>query len=117
MPALLVAAFLFSLCSTGIGLLASSFTRSQIGALFFTMIGTMLPAIQCAGLINPVTALQGAGRAIGEAYPASHMLTIARGVFGKALGFADLVPDFLALLAAVPVILRLAIAVLARLAR
>jgi len=113
-PALLAAAFLFAICSTGIGLLASSFTRSQIGALFFTMIGTMLPAIQFAGLIHPVTALQGAGRAIGEAYPASHMLAIARGVFGKALGFAELGPDFLGLLAAVPVILGLAIAALPR---
>jgi ribosome-dependent ATPase len=107
-----VAALLYCICSTGMGLLASSFTRSQIGAIFFTMIGTMLPAIQFAGLIHPVTALQGAGRIIGEAYPASHMLTIARGVFGKGLGFAALAPDFLALLAAVPVILGLAIAAL-----
>jgi ribosome-dependent ATPase len=107
--ALAVAVFLYCVCSTGMGLLASSFTRSQIGAVFFTMIGTMLPAIQFAGLIHPVTALQGAGRVIGEAYPASHMLTIARGVFGKALGFAELAPDFLALLAALPVIVGLAI--------
>jgi ribosome-dependent ATPase len=105
---------LYCICSTGIGLLASSFTRSQIGAIFFTMIGTMLPAIQFAGLINPVTALQGAGRVVGEAYPASHMLAIARGVFSKALGVGDLAPDFLALLAAVPVILGLAIAALPR---
>lgn len=111
---LLAAALLYCTCSTGIGLLASSFTRSQIGAIFFTMIGTMLPAIQFAGLINPVTALQGAGRVVGEAYPASHMLTIARGVFSKALGLGDLGPDFLALLAAVPVILGLAIAALPR---
>lgn len=107
--ALMTAAVLYCICSTGMGLLASSFTRSQIGAIFFTMIGTMLPAIQFAGLIHPVTALQGAGRIVGEAYPASHMLTIARGVFGKALGFAELAPDFLALLAAVPLILGLAI--------
>jgi ribosome-dependent ATPase len=107
--ALAAAVFLYCVCSTGIGLLASSFTRSQIGAIFFTMIGTMLPAIQFAGLIHPVTALQGAGRVIGEAYPASHMLTIMRGVFGKALGFAELAPDFLAMLAALPVIVGLAI--------
>ena len=113
-PALMTAALLYCICSTGIGLLASSYTRSQIGAIFFTMIGTMLPAIQFAGLINPVTALQGAGRVVGEAYPASHMLTIARGVFSKALGFADLAPDLLALLAAMPAILGLAIAALPR---
>ena len=110
--ALTVAALLFCVCSTGIGLLASTFTRSQIGAVFFTMIGTMVPAIQYAGLINPVTALEGAGRIVGEAYPVSHMLTICRGVFGKGLGFAELAPDFLALLAAVPVVLGLAIVAL-----
>jgi ribosome-dependent ATPase len=112
LAALALAAFLYSICSTGIGLLASSFTRSQIAALFFTMIGTIVPAIQFAGLIHPVVALEGAGRLIGEAYPASHMLTISRGVFGKALGVAALAPDYLALLAAIPVILGLAIAAL-----
>lgn len=110
--ALTAAALLYSYCSTGIGLLASTFTRSQIAAIFFTMIGTMIPAIQYAGLINPVIALDGAARAVGEAYPASHMLTISRGVFEKALGLRDLAPDFLALLAALPVILGLAIAAL-----
>jgi ribosome-dependent ATPase len=110
--ALAVAVFLYCVCSTGIGLLASTFTRSQIAALFFTMIGTIVPAIQFAGLINPVVALEGAGRVVGELYPASHMLTIDRGVFGKALGFSALAPDFLALLAAVPVIMGLAIAAL-----
>jgi ribosome-dependent ATPase len=111
-PALAAAAFLYCICSTGIGLVASSLTRSQIAALLFTMIGTIVPAIQFAGLIDPVVALEGVGRMIGEAYPASHMLTISRGVFGKALGFAELAPDFLALAASIPVILGLAIVAL-----
>jgi ribosome-dependent ATPase len=111
-PALAAAAFLYCICSTGIGMVASSLTRSQIAALLFTMIGTIVPAIQFAGLIDPVVALEGVGRMIGEAYPASHMLTISRGVFGKALGFAELAPDFLALAASIPVILGLAIVAL-----
>ncbi|SFD28791.1 ribosome-associated ATPase/putative transporter RbbA [Massilia yuzhufengensis] len=111
---LAAAAFLFCICSTGIGLLASAFTRSQIAAIFLTMIGTMLPAIQFGGLINPVETLEGVGRMIGEAYPASHMLTVARGVFSKALGWSDLRAEFLALLAAIPVILGLAIVALPR---
>lgn len=40
------------------------------------------------------------------------MLSISRGVFGKALGVTELAPDFLALLAAIPVILGLAIVAL-----
>jgi ribosome-dependent ATPase len=109
---LTTAALLFCVCSTGLGLLASTVTRSQIAAMFFTMVGTMLPAMQFAGLINPVSALEGAGRFIGEIYPASHMFTISRGVFSKALGFADLQAQFWPLLAAVPVILGLAIVLL-----
>jgi len=103
-PTLALAAFLFSLSSTGMGLLASTLTRSQIAAMFFTMVGTMLPAMQFAGLINPVSSLQGTGRIIGEIYPATHMLLISRGVFSKALGLSDLHARFWPLLAAAPVI-------------
>ena len=99
-PALTLAAFLFSISSTGMGLLVSTLTRSQIAAMFFAMIGTMLPAVQFAGLINPVSSLEGAGRIIGELYPASHMFTISRGVFSKALGFDDLGASFWPLLLA-----------------
>ena len=61
---------------------------------------------------DPVSALQGAGRVIGELYPASHMFTISRGVFNKALGFGDLAGSFWPLLLSVPVILGAAIALL-----
>jgi ribosome-dependent ATPase len=109
---LTLGALLFCLCSTGMGLLASTVTRSQIAAMFFTMVGTMIPATQYAGLINPVSSLEGTGRVIGEIYPASHMFTISRGVFSKALTFADLQGQFWPMLVAVPVILGLAIVLL-----
>jgi len=109
---LTLAALIFSVCSTGMGLLASTVTRSQIAAMFFTMVGTMLPAVQFAGLINPVSSLEGVGRWIGAIYPASHMLTISRGVFNKALDFQDLRGSFWPMLVAIPVILGLAIALL-----
>lgn len=104
-PTLLLAAALFSVISTSVGLLASTFTRSQIAALFFTMIGTMVPTIQFAGLLNPVSSLEGAGRFIGQIYPATHMLTISRGVFSKGLSLSDLAGSFWPLLLAIPVIL------------
>ena len=110
--ALTVAMAVFCVVSTGMGLLASTITRSQIAAMFIAMIGTMLPAIQLAGLINPVSSMEGAGRLMGEIYPATHMFIISRGVFSKALEFADLRGAMLPLLAAVPVILGAAIALL-----
>ncbi len=111
-PTLVAGAFLFSLSSTGMGLLASTLTRSQVAAMFFTMVGTMIPAVQFAGLINPVTSLQGTSRLVGQAYPATHMFLISRGVFSKALGLSDLYAEFWPLLLAVPVILGASVALL-----
>ena len=57
--ATLLAALIYNVVATAIGLLASTFTRSQIAALFFTMIGTLVPAVQFAGLLTPVASLEG----------------------------------------------------------
>jgi ribosome-dependent ATPase len=110
--ALSLGALLFVLFSTGFGLFASTFTRSQIAALFVTMIGTMIPAIEFAGMLNPVSSLEGFGSVIGHVYPASHYLTISRGVFNKALGFSGLWPSFWPLLIAGPAILGISILLL-----
>lgn len=45
------------------------------------MLLLMIPAIQFAGMINPVSSLEGFGAFIGRIYPASHFMTISRGVF------------------------------------
>ncbi len=111
-PTLLLAALIFGVVATGMGLVASAVTRSQIAAMFFTMIGTMIPAVQFAGLIDPVSSLEGSGRVIGNVYPATYMFTISRGVFNKALGFADLQSAFWPLLLAVPVVLGAAVLLL-----
>ena len=109
---LALGALLFTLCSTGMGLLASTITSSQIAAMFFAMVGTLIPAVQYAGLINPVASMTGFSRWVGEAYPASHMFTISRGVFNKALTLQDLQAEFWPMLLAVPVIVGAAIALL-----
>ncbi len=110
--ALALAALVFSFVATGMGLLASSITRSQIAAMFFAMIGTMVPATQFSGLIDPVSSLEGAGQLIGQVYPATHMVTISRGVFSKALGLAELSGAFWVMLLSVPVIMGLAVMLL-----
>lgn len=109
---LTVATLIYSVISTGFGMLASTFTSSQIAAMFFTMIGTILPAIQFSGMLNPVSSLEGAGKAIGQVYPTTHMLIISRGVFNKALGFSELYGAITILLATVPLILILTIVLL-----
>ena len=109
---LALAALIFVVCSTGFGLLASTFTRSQIAAMFVTMIGTIIPCVQFAGLLNPVSSLEGMGAFIGRIYPATYFLTISRGVFNKALDISALASSFWPLLAAAPVILGMSIVLL-----
>ncbi len=109
---LALGAFLYSILATGFGLFASTFTRSQIAAMFMTTIGTMLPAIQFCGLLNPVSSLEGAGAVIGRIYPTTHFLTISRGVFSKALHMSDLYAAFLPLLFGLPVVFGAAVLLL-----
>jgi ribosome-dependent ATPase len=106
---LTLATLIFCVVSTGMGLLASAVTRSQIAAMFFAMLGTMMPATQFSGLTDPVSSLEGAGRVIGQIYPATHMFTISRGVFNKALEWHDLAPSLIPLLVAIPVIIGIAV--------
>jgi ribosome-dependent ATPase len=111
-PALAAAALLYVTATTAMGLVISTFTRSQIAAVFGTTILTLVPAMQFSGFIDPVSSLEGPGRVIGELYPATHFLTIARGTFSKALGFFDLRGSFLPLAIAPPVLIALSAALL-----
>lgn len=89
-PFFALAALLYVSSSTAIGLLMSAFTRSQVAAMFGTAVVTILPAVQFSGLTNPISSLEGIGYWIGQVYPTTYFITIARGVFSKGLGFADL---------------------------
>jgi ribosome-dependent ATPase len=102
-----LAALLYVTVTTSIGLVISAFMASQIAAIFGTALITMIPAVQYSGLIDPVSALEGAGAIIGKIYPASYFVTISRGTFSKALDFSDLAGSFIPLIIAIPVLLTL----------
>lgn len=104
-----LAVFMFCVISTGMGLLASTITNSQIAAMFFAMVGTLVPSMQFAGLLNPVSSMEGVARFVGEIYPATHMFLISRGVFNKALALQDVTGSLWAMMWSIPVIIGLAI--------
>lgn len=106
---LTLAALLYVTIATGLGLLISTFMKSQIAAIFGTAIITLIPATQFSGMIDPVASLEGPGRWIGQIYPTSHFLTIARGTFSKALNLTDLWASFIPLLIAIPLVLGLSV--------
>jgi len=105
-------ALLYVGCSTGIGIFVSTLTRTQVAALFATAVLTLVPAGNFCGLTDPVSSLEGFGRLVGEIYPTSYYITISRGTFSKALGFAGLYASFIPLLIAIPVLIGLSAAFL-----
>ena len=114
LAALVLGTLIYVTTTTSFGLLMSTFTRTQIAALFGTAILTMLPTVQFSGLTTPVASLQGPAYWIGQFFPASYYLVLSRGVFTKALGFQDLVVQFAALLAFIPLLTALSAALLSK---
>lgn len=108
------AALIFVTVTTGIGLLMSAFTKTQIAALGATAITTLLATVSFSGLTNPVSSLTGIGGYIGQVFPATYFLNISRGLFTKSLEFKDLYSDFLALAAFIPVLTLLSVVFLSK---
>ncbi|MBN8443261.1 MAG: ribosome-associated ATPase/putative transporter RbbA [Thauera sp.] len=115
--AFFVGALIYVTATTGLGLLMSTLTNSQIAAMAGTSIGTLLPAIQFSGMLDPVSSLEGVGAILGQVYPTTHFLTISRGTFAKALDFGDLGASFLPLLLAIPVLTLASVLLLKKQAR
>jgi ribosome-dependent ATPase len=111
-PALAVGALLYVVATTGFGLLVSTFVRTQVAALFATAVIVIIPAVNFSGLLKPVSALAGSAKAMGYSFPSVYFQQISVGTFAKALGFADLAVNYLALAAFFGVFLGLSLALL-----
>jgi ribosome-dependent ATPase len=100
--ALTFGALLYVTATTGLGLLMSGFTSSQVAAVFATMIVAMMPTMQFSGMFQPVSTLDGGAKFIGSLWPATYYMHISVGAFTKGLAFRDLWSDFIALAAFIP---------------
>ena len=103
-PTLLLGVLIYVTTMTAYGMLISSFTRTQIAALFGTAILTVLPASQFAGMMTPVSSLAGSAQIMGRAFPMTYFVPISVGTFTKGLGFFDLGRDLAALAVFVPIL-------------
>lgn len=99
-----LAALLYVITTTGMGLLISSFANTQVAALAGTAILTLLPTINFSGLKDPVSSLEGVGAMIGTIFPVTYFINISRGIFSKAVDFVGLYHDLFALVIAIVVI-------------
>jgi ribosome-dependent ATPase len=96
-PTLFVGTLLYVITTTGYGMLISSFSSTQIAALFGTAILSYLPAFQFSGMMTPVSSLAGIAAFMGQIFPMTYYLPISVGAFTKGLGFQDLAGNLLAL--------------------
>jgi ribosome-dependent ATPase len=96
-PTLFVGTLLYVITTTGYGMLISSFSSTQIAALFGTAILSYMPAFQFSGMMTPVSSLAGIAAFMGRIFPMTYYLPISVGAFTKGLGFQDLAGNFLAL--------------------
>jgi ribosome-dependent ATPase len=111
---LTICAFLYVTATTGIGLLVSTFTPSQVAAVFVTAILTILPTTQFSGLLQPVSTLEGRARLVGSLWPTTYYMHASVGAFTKALGPRLLAGDLLAIAVFIPVLTILTAAALKR---
>jgi ribosome-dependent ATPase len=80
--------YVFSTC--GFGQVVSTFTKTQVAAVFATTVLAIIPTVNFSGLLVPVSSLTGQGRLIGLLFPAAWFQPISVGTFTKGLGFSDL---------------------------
>lgn len=87
---LLIGTIVYVIATTGFGELISSFTRTQVAAVFATAILSIVPAVNFSGLFAPVSSLSGGAKILGLTFPSAWYQPITVGVFAKALGMLDL---------------------------
>jgi ribosome-dependent ATPase len=96
---------LYVVATTGIGMVTSTFTGSQVAAVFVTAILTIVPTIQFSGLLQPVSTLSGGAGFIGRIWPASYYMHASLGAYTKGLGFNLMRIDLVFMLCCIPVLL------------
>jgi ribosome-dependent ATPase len=111
---LALAALVYVTATTAYGRVISTFTSTQIAALFGTAILTVLPATMFAGMLVPVSSITGMGAVLGRLFPMTYFLPISVGTFTKGLGFSDLTGQLLVLALFVPALTLLSLFLLRR---
>ena len=100
---------LYVTATTGIGMVTSTFTSSQVAAVFVTAILTIVPTIQFSGLLQPVSTLEGNARIIGTIWPATYYMHSSLGTYTKGLRPGLMLGDLLFLAGSIPVFLAISV--------
>lgn len=102
---LMFCTLLYVTATTGIGMVTSTFTSSQVAAVFVTAILTIVPTIQFSGLLQPVSTLEGSARVVGSIWPATYYMHSTLGAYTKGLSAGLMMSDIVYLAVCIPVLL------------
>ncbi|MFQ5341174.1 MAG: ABC transporter permease [Anaerolineae bacterium] len=89
----------FLLANLGIGILVATFVQSQAAAMTIAFMYFIVPPFFLSGLFLPLSGMPAWLQKVSFSLPATHFVTIARGVFLKGVGLQALWPDAAFLLA------------------
>jgi ribosome-dependent ATPase len=95
---------LYLIVTTGVGMVTSTFTKTQVAAVFITAILTIQPTIQFAGLLQPVSTLEGSARLIGSIWPTTYYMHSSLGAYTKGLRPGLMMQDLVFLACSIPVL-------------
>ncbi len=93
--------------SLSLGLLISTFAKTQMQAMQMTVF-ILLPSILLSGFMFPFEAMPVPAQYLAELLPASHFMRLIRGVFLRGAAVHELLPDILWLLGFTAIMLTIA---------
>jgi ribosome-dependent ATPase len=106
---LTLATLLYVVVTTGIGMVTSTFTSTQVAAVFITAILTIQPTVQFAGLLQPVSTLEGTAKMIGSVWPTTYYMHSSVGAYTKGLAPQLMLQDLIFLAGCIPVLLAISV--------
>lgn len=106
---LFVSSFIYILSTLGLGLLVSTFSKTQQQAMMLAVFAIMLPLVFLSGFAFPVENMPEIFQDISVIIPLKYFLLIIRGVILKGAGFAEHWQDGLAMFVIGVVILGISI--------
>ncbi len=102
------ATLIFIAASLTLGLVISTFAKSQLQAMQMTFF-IFLPSILLSGFMFPFDGMPKAAQTIAEFFPLTHFIRMIRAIILRAADIGDLLPDLFALLAFMIITMSLAV--------
>jgi ABC-2 type transport system permease protein len=94
---LLCSVFVFVTANLAVGILFSTIAKNQMQAMQMTYF-FFLPSLLLSGFMFPFRGMPSWAQALGEILPLTHFLRIVRGILLKGNGILDVLPQILAML-------------------